>query len=185
MIAVALVACNAAGAEPNPPSGPRPVGWKPLPAISHAVRAAATADGVTVDAVDAWGEPARGCYSVSLDLHGGSADAPALADQILGSLPVGPAPIAGSPAPVPSGESRAPEPGALSELRRPSGPEGVLAFRFTRPPFRGRVRAWLGHGRITATACFFNQREPLACDAACTGVLDAAPAASDARGSAR
>jgi hypothetical protein len=61
----------------------------------------------------------------------------------------------------------------------------VLAFRFARPPFRGRVRARLGHGRITAIACFFNQREPTACDAACIGVLDTVPAEAEPVGSAR
>jgi hypothetical protein len=191
MIPIALVACNAAGAAPTPGSGPHPMGWKQLPAIARAVGAAATADGVTVDAVDAWGEPARGCYGVWLELRGGSAEAPALADQILGGLPVGTA------SRTRPGEPGAPRPAEtpeiveiveiveINDLRRPSGPDGVLAFQFARPPFRGRVRARLGHGRITATTCFFNQREPAACDAVCTGVLDAVAAQAEPVGSAR
>jgi hypothetical protein len=192
MTALALVACSTAAADPGPAAtggpaaagGPaatggaaatgHPAGWKPLPAIASAVRAAATADGVAVDATDAWGEPARGCYSVSIELHGAlhgaPADAPALADQVLASLP----------APITS-----PGGGELSELVRPSGPDGILAFRFASPPYRGRLRARLGRGRIAAVACFFNQREPLACDAACTGVLAAVADAPATAGGAR
>jgi len=164
-LAVAVAACSAAGAEPAPaarpaaaaaaPAGPaaHPAGWRQLPAIASAVAAAARADGVAVDATDAWGEPARGCYAVWLALRGGSAGAAALADQVLGS-------VAGL---------------APTEVVRPIGPDGTLAFGFARPPYRGRVRARVGAGRIAAVACFANQREPLTCDAACRGVLEAAP----------
>jgi hypothetical protein len=158
MTAVVLVACNTAGAEPG--ASPRrdanspPPGWRQLPPVATAAGAAARAEGVTVDAVDAWGEPALGCYAVWLALHGGTAGAPALADQVLGSFP---------------GAS-------ISALTRPAGPEGELAFAFARPPYRGRVRARLGGGRIEAVACAGNQREPAACDDACTGVLERGPA---------
>jgi hypothetical protein len=124
-----------------------------LPAIAAAVTAAAASDGVTVDAASAWGEPAGGCYAVWLALHGPAAGAPELADQVLaGMTELAPADIA-----------------------RPSGPDGALAFSFARPPYRGRVRAQLGGGRISAVACFGNQREPRACDAACTYVLQGVP----------
>jgi hypothetical protein len=165
MTAVVLVACNAAGAEPGAAArrdpGAPPAGWKQLPAIATAVGAAARADGVTIDATDAWGEPALGCYAVWLALHGGTAGAPALADQVLGSFPGG----------------------AISELTRPTDPDGVLAFTFARPPYRGRVRAQLGGGRVAAIACFGNHREPVACEAACTRVLDRGPAAAPRSGS--
>ncbi|HMG23886.1 MAG TPA: hypothetical protein VK607_21275 [Kofleriaceae bacterium] len=167
-LAVAVAACSAAGAEPAPAAGPpaaavapagpaataaHPAGWRQLPAVASAVAAAARTDGVAVDATDAWGEPARGCYAVWLALRGGSAGAAALADQVLGS-------VAGlSP----------------TEVVRPIGPDGTLAFGFARPPYRGRVRAKVGAGRISAVACFANQREPVACDAACRGVLEGAP----------
>jgi len=173
MMAIAAVACSTARAEPAgssaasaPPAGfaqPRPVGWKQLPAIASAVTAAARADGVTIDAVDAWGEPARGCYAVWLELHGATAAAPALADDALASLQ-----RAGS------GERAAGAPAAplaIDELVKPTTAEGVLAFRFTRPPFRGRVRAQLGRGRVAAIACFGNQREPVDCEARCTRVI--------------
>ena len=175
MTAAVLVACGTAGAEPGDPgtpasqgAGARPPGWKPLPSIATAAGDAARADGVAIDRVDAWGEPAVGCYAVWLTLHGGAAGAPALAEQVLGSFNA-----AGG-----SGQGI-----SLGELARPSGPEGVLAFAFTRPPYHGRVRAHLGNGRIAATACFGNQREPLACDRACARVLDGG--SQEAPGTAR
>lgn len=177
MTAVALVACSAAGADPAGSSherGARPAGWKQLPAIAAAVEAGARGDGVVVDAVDAWGEPAVGCYAVWLALHGGTSDSRVLADQIL----VGLARVGQRPPEIAGGARPAQAPPAaiaVGELTMPSAPEGVLAFAFTRAPYRGRVRAQLGHGRIAATACFANQREPGACDAPCASVLRGAP----------
>jgi hypothetical protein len=156
---LAIVACSPAGAEPvaaepvaaEPASRVHPAGWRQLPAIRAAVSAAAKADGITVDAADAWGEPRMGCYAVWLDVHGDAADAAALADQVLGSAAVL------SP----------------SDVAKPSGPDGMLGFSFASPPYRGRVRAQLGAGRISAVACFGNQREPVTCDTACNRVLRA------------
>jgi hypothetical protein len=168
MTAIALVACSTAGADPAASAADRaarPAGWKQLPAIANAASAAARADGVVIDSADAWGEPAIGCYAVWLDLHGvrgrdgeNVGDAAALADQILDGL-----------ARTGAGEI------AVRDVVRPAGPEGVLAFAFARSPYRGRVRARLGGGRIDAVACFANQREPGACDAACTRVLQGVP----------
>ena len=176
MTLLALAGCSAAEATPNPqanaPAGAvaYPAGWKPLPAIAGAVAKAAAADGVAIDRVEAWGDPAVGCYSVSLALHGGTAAAPVLADQVLESF---------------QRVSR-PRGGSLDGIELPRQADGVLAFRFTAAPYRGGVRARLGNGRIAAIACFANQRAPLACEAACTGVLARlpGPAASAAAGGA-
>jgi hypothetical protein len=176
MTVLALVACSAAGAEPAAPVAAgapvavpaagapvavapavHPAGWKQLPAIATAVAGAARADGVVIDGADAWGEPAVGCYAVWLALHGGKAEATLLVRQVLDGLAARSVAI------------------AISELATPSGPEGVLAFAFARAPYRGRVRAQLSAGRIAMTACFANQREPAACDAACTRVLQGGP----------
>jgi hypothetical protein len=236
--AVALVACSAAGADPaGAPSRERvrPESWKQLPSIAGAVGAAAKAEGVTIDAVDAWGDPANGCYAVWLALRGKSGDAPALADQVLAGLARAAAPRratappAGSkPAPAERGtrsqaasapagrvtsqatspstergtsqaapaergvRSQATSPStergarsqagsasasalAISELVKPAGRDGVLSFAFASAPYRGRLRAQLGGGRIDAAACFGNQRAPLACDAACALVLEGTP----------
>jgi hypothetical protein len=177
--AVALVACSAAGADPAAPPGrnAHPEGWKQLPAIATAVGAAANADGIMIDAVDAWGEPAHGCYVVWLDLHGRTGDAPALADQIVAGVSRAGAPRDAAPARPPRPrEAAAGWPGeiAISELVKPTEPAGVLAFAFTSLPYRGRVRAQLGKGHIAAVACFGNEREPLACNATCTQVLEGA-----------
>jgi len=199
--AIALAACNAAGADPNAAASPRaarPEGWKQLPAMASAVGAAAKADGVTIDSVDAWGEPANGCYAVWLALHGASGDAPTLADQVLAGISRAGGPRGGAPqarskdtgSAAPAAQSKETGPAALaarskesavsgelviSELVKPAGREGVLAFAFANAPFRGRVRARLGGGRIAAVACFGNERAPLACDATCGRVLEESP----------
>lgn len=176
MTAVALVACSAAGADPAASAGggaARPPGWKQQPSMATAVSAAARANGVVIDAVDAWGDPAAGCHAIWLALHGGAGDAPALAEQVLEGLrSTVQSALPGGPAAAKAGA----RPGiSISEVAKPTGPTGVLALGFARPPYRGRVRAQLGGGRITAIACFANQREPVACEAACALVLRGVP----------
>lgn len=201
MTAVALVACSAADAEPAPrrepvepatvrrdPAAPaiarrdpvvHPAGWKQLPGIVTAVGAAARGEGgapgrgegVEIDEVDAWGEPAIGCYAVWLALHGREGDAAVLARQVLDGL----ARVGARPGDARARGARAEPPIAITEIAMPAGPQGVLAFAFARPPYRGRVRAQLGAGRIALTACFANQREPGACDAPCASVLQGVP----------
>jgi hypothetical protein len=179
--AVAIVACSAAGADPAaPPSRvAHPEGWKQLPAVATAMATAAKAEGVTVDAADAWGEPAHGCYAVWLELHGGTSDAPALADQVLAGIArAGPSRDGAAPTRVArSGDATAGwrEEIAIREVVKPTDRSGVLAFAFTSAPYHGRVRARLGKGRIAAVACFANEREPLACDATCAQLLEVAP----------
>jgi hypothetical protein len=212
MTTVVLVACSAAGADPGAPASrapSAPAGWRPLPPIAAAVAAAAVADGVVIDAADAWGEPAIGCYAVRLALHGSTASAAALADQVLdglrpaatlrppaspGAAPSAPGTAPSAPGTAPSAPGTAPSaPGTatgsanraagaaraeeltFSELVTPSSTSDVLTFAFARPPYRGRVRAQLGAGRLTALACFGNQREPATCEPACTRLLEAGP----------
>lgn len=161
---VALVACNAAGADPAPPpSAPpgalpgSPASWKALPTIAKAVASATAADGVTVDAADAWGDPAAGCFALRLAVHGGAATTDALVDQVVAGLTAQAGKL------------------TFTELVKPAANGDVLAFAFARPPYRGRVRARLASGKITAMACFGNQREPATCDATCTHMLQGAP----------
>jgi hypothetical protein len=209
MTAVALVACSSAGADPGTPvslgADAAPAGWKQLPAIATAVDAAARAEGIAVDAADAFGQPALGCYAVRIALRGpDGADgaAPALADQVLAGFSVGsptaaagPSTTAASSSTTAAGSSTTARPSktaagkaggsagaaptlSISDVVKPSDADGVLAFAFARPPYHGRVRAQLGHGRIAAVACFANEREPLACDAPCTQVLQRVPTGS-------
>ena len=85
MIALgALVACGSATAQPDPavPVTP-PAGWQRLPAAATAAKTAAGAPGITIEQVDAWGEPTTGCYALWFALRGGSGGADALAKEIV------------------------------------------------------------------------------------------------------
>ncbi|HEU0036597.1 MAG TPA: hypothetical protein VFQ53_38555 [Kofleriaceae bacterium] len=160
---VAIAACSTADAQaPEPaakPSGVHvPATWKPAPAIVEATRMAAGGTGITVDGIEAWGEPAMGCYALWLSLRGAGGGGDVLADQIVKSLEA--------------------EQLALRDVVKPTAAEGVLALRFERKgtsPYTGRLRARLAEGSITALACFANPREPAACETACTAVLGAIP----------
>ena len=159
---VALAACSASDAAPGsaaPPPGVNPpfalpagtiatvpTGWLPEPAL--ATTAAAQLPGATAQA---WGEPAMGCYAAALTFSGGGAPATlgkALLDDVRKVVAVR--------------EVVEPVAGATS---------GVLAFAFDKTPYRGRVRANLGGGSVSALACFWNDREPAACEAACTAMI--------------
>ena len=158
----ALSACGPAGAQPEPVGASTvnasgihpPAGWQALPSVAAAARTAAGAGGVTVDGVEAWGDPAMGCYAVWLALHGAGGGPEALAEQILAGL--------------------AAEKVTASEVVQP-GSEPVLVATLERAPYRGKLRARLGDGRISALACLANPREPLACAAACAPLLGAVP----------
>jgi hypothetical protein len=139
-----LVACSAAGADDRA----LPAGWKPLPSIATAARAAIKADGVVVDRADAAGDPASGCYAIWLDIHSGKAEPSALVDEILAGM---------------TGIT-------VHDVVKP-GADGVMSLGFERAPYRGRLRARLGAGTIAATACFANAREPAHCEATCAQVL--------------
>lgn len=163
LTAIAAVACQAANADPSPVAEPvhtpsvqgvaHPGTWRALPAVATATAGAVAGAGITVDLADAWGDPAMGCYAVWLALRGATDDPAALADQVIAGL-TGLAP---------------------SAIARPSPPDGTLGFAFARPPFRGQARVRLATGRISAVACFGNDREPADCAADCTGVLEHAP----------
>jgi hypothetical protein len=156
--AAALAACGRAGAAPDQASGlTPPAGWQVLPPIAAAARAALGA-GVQVDGADAWGEPAMGCYAVWLAFRA-AGGAEAIGQQV----------VAGFTAAKPGDKM------IVKSVAAPSGDEGVLTLAFERGDHRGRLRARLGGGRIAALACFANQREPLACEAACNTFLGDSP----------
>ena len=56
----------------------------------------------------------------------------------------------------------------------PKAPDaGVLMLSFARPPYRGKVRAPIAKtGAIAVLACFWNVREPVACEAACNQLIN-------------
>ena len=60
---------------------------------------------------------------------------------------------------------------AVRDVVEPSAAGGVLSFAFDKAPYSGRVRATLDGKMDTALACFWNDREPAACEAACTAMI--------------
>jgi hypothetical protein len=160
--------CGQAGAAPEQVSGiAAPAGWEALPQVAAAAKAALGAR-ATVDGAEAWGEPAMGCYAVWLALRAdGSAEA--VGKQVMAGFT---ALAAGGSESSGSG-SGAGEPLVVRDVAAPEGDEGVLALAFERGEHRGRLRARLGGGKLAALACFANQREPAACEPACTALLGA------------
>lgn len=157
---VTLAACGQAGAQPNATSGlTAPAGWIALPEIATAAFAAAKSDGSTVDGTEAWGDPARGCYGVWIALHGDGATA----EKVLAGLALQPITTTG--------------------IVKPESGDGLVALSFetTAAPgaasgtYRGRLRARIAAGKITALACFANEREPVACESSCTALLGGLP----------
>jgi hypothetical protein len=150
LVLVLLAACNQAGAQGSAVSSgiAAPAGWKALPDIAKAARDAAKAGGVAV-ASEAWGEPSRGCYAVWLHLSGNGASV----EQVLAGIST--------------------EKLDTKDIVKPADASGIVSMSFARPPYTGRVRARVESGTVTALACFANQREPLSCETACTGLLGA------------
>jgi hypothetical protein len=156
-VAVASAACRASEAGPGSGLVP-PSGWQPLPALATAATDAAQSGGTRIDAVEAWGETARGCYAAWIALQGGGGDPAAMADQLVTSLSAEPA-LAGI---------------VVRDVIAPAagGKSGVLALTFQRGVHRGKLRATLASdGKVEALACFWNQREPIACEQSCTTLL--------------
>ena len=160
LIAILLVACADAGAQPPPAVTIKPpAGWTAQPAIAAAAKDALGK--AKVDGIEAFGEPAMGCYSVWMTVHG-SGKATELAEQL----------VRGLTEPDKKKPKRKVD---IKDVVKPTAEEGVLALTFESAPYKGRLRARLGKGRITALACWSAQREPAACDAACTTILGALP----------
>jgi hypothetical protein len=139
------VACSRAGAQPPP--GPAVSGVTPPPGWTALPSLAAQ---VAMPGAEAWGDTARGCYAVWFRLQGTGASA----EAVLAGL--------------------AAEQITTSDLVKPDG-DGIVAATFAKGVYKGRLRARIADGAITALACFANQREPRSCEAPCTTVLGALP----------
>jgi len=103
-----------------------------------------------------------GCYGVWMTMRA-SGEATDVAEQLLRGLVV---------------DAKAKRSLAIKDVVKPTaaeGPQGIVSLRFESSPYRGRLRARVGKGRIVALACFASQREPAACETACTVVLGAMP----------
>lgn len=72
-----------------------------------------------------------------------------------------------------AGRSGGPGKLIVRDVVTPRGGAGVVTLAFEQGEHRGRLRARLDGDRIAALACFANQREPIACETACNGLLGA------------
>lgn len=148
MMMLAFAACGSAEAQPPAGAIKPPAGWQAMPAAVAAASSAAAADGVIVDGVEVWGDASLGCYALSIQLHGGSANADALGTQIIDGL-------------------------AAENIGATQEPGEGFTLAIERAPYKGRLRARLGDGRVDAIACVANQRDPAACEVACKTLLGA------------
>jgi hypothetical protein len=151
---IALSGCRSS--EAGPTSGlATPAGWRPMPDVAAVALNAAKTAKTTVNGAEAWAEPSRGCYAVWLALTSDEGAPEVLADLVVRSL-------TSSPSLVGMTVANVTKPAAGS-------PSGVLSLSFTRPPYQGLLRSQISrNGSYAALACFWNQREPAACQAACT-----------------
>jgi len=155
--AIAVIGCRASEAGPGSGLTP-PAGWHALPSLATAATDAARNAGIKVEGAEAWGEPARGCYAAWMGLAGGKAAPEALADQLVTSLSAEPS-LAG----ITVRDVVKPAAGAAA---------GTLSLGFTRAPYTGTLRAQLvKDGHVALLACFWNEREPVACETACTQLV--------------
>jgi hypothetical protein len=161
VVAVTVVTIGSLGAcrtsEAGPSSGlTAPAGWRLLPELAAAASDAAKQASVTVDGVEAWGEPSQGCYGAWLGLHADVSAASKLADAMLANISVD-------------------LPGVtISDVIKPvaTADAGVLSLAFVRPPYQGRLRSQIaGTGALGVLVCFWNPREPIACEAACAQLI--------------
>ncbi len=153
---VAFTACRASEAGPTSGLTP-PAGWSALPALATAAADAAKKANVTVDDVEAWGEPARGCYAAWIAIRGAGGTPSEIAEPMLASLATELPGLTTSDVIKPD----------------PKAPDaGVLSLSFARPPYHGMVRAPIAKsGALAVVACFWNVREPVACEAACSQLI--------------
>jgi hypothetical protein len=153
----ALAACRSSEAGSNSGLTPPP-GWSALPSLATAASDAAKAGSIKVDAAEAFGDPARGCYAAWIAMHDGGGAPDAMAEQLVRGLSVDPN-VWG----ILVRDVKMPAPGAA---------RGVLSLGFERGIYRGMLRANLANdGAIAALACFWNLREPAACEQACKGLV--------------
>jgi hypothetical protein len=141
LIALALAACSASDAAP----APVPLATVPAGWVPLPAMALAARAAIAGSSTDAWGEPAKGCYAATL-VFGERGTVAALLAEVKQAV-------------------------SLRDVVEPSAAGGVLSFGFDKAPYKGRVRATLDGKTVTALACFWNDREPAACETACTAML--------------
>jgi hypothetical protein len=142
-----LAACGDVHAEPIGAHA-LPAGWQELPDFARTARDALA--GVTIDRLDVWGSPARGCFAAHAGLRGAAREASTVQDEVLGSL---------------RGEPRLAGLLVHDIIIRP---DGGISLAFEHAQYRGTLRVAPGHdGAGDAFVCFANDREPAGCEVAC------------------
>ena len=163
LIALLALAASCRTSEAETGSGiTPPAGWQALPTLAKAASDAAKDAKIAIDRVEAWGETSRGCYAASFALRGSGGAPDVMAEQLVTSLSADPA-VFGI---------------LIRDVQKPpaGAKTGVLTLAFERGLYRGTLRASLASdGNIAALACFWNQREPAACEQACTTLLGSLP----------
>jgi hypothetical protein len=144
MMVVALAACSRAEAVPPPAIQP-PAGWQPLAELATAASEAAKGDGVPVEAAAAWGDTAMGCYALALTVRGDSSPA-AISKELAAGF-------------------------VATKIGDVAAGSDSVALTFERGAYRGKLHAQIRDSAIEAVACFWNEREPDACAAACAGMM--------------
>ena len=145
-------------AAPAGPPVPRlavPASWQPQPALVTAAQAAADAEGGRRPrTVAAWGDPVLGCFATALALELGAGDVPTVLPELQAALAAG----------------------ATVEGWTEDG--GQVTAAFARPGWQGTLRALVTtrtSSRATVVACFYNDRAPTRCQAACGALLASLP----------
>ncbi|MFT3694556.1 MAG: hypothetical protein QM831_15515 [Kofleriaceae bacterium] len=125
-----------------------PAKWPHDPDLAKAA-AGSIGEGVTVTASDAWSEPSRGCYAVSLGLKGAAGPIDVAAQQLVDEI--------------------AKLGAKTKDVQKPvAGDRGTLALGFDKGAYHGKLKADLMKtGEVTAIACVWSEREPKVCEAGC------------------
>lgn len=151
--AIAAIGCRTSEADPGSGLSP-PAGWQALPQLAAAATDAAKADGVTIEGSEAWADQARGCYAAWVAWRGAKGAPEKLADALVLAV----------------SSEKSLEGIAVRDIAKPTpgANVGVVSLGFERGEYRGTFRAQLTReGQVAALACFWNQREPAACEAGC------------------
>lgn len=129
-----------------------PAKWARDPELAKAA-AASVGEGIAVTASDAWSEPSRGCYAVSLSLKGAAGPIDVAAQQLVDEI----AKLGAKP----------------RDVQKPvAGERGTLALGFDKAPYHGKLKAELMKtGEVSALACVWSEREPKVCETGCAELL--------------
>jgi hypothetical protein len=134
-----------------------PPGWRPQPPLAEAgMTAASRGAGGRAIAVEAWGDPGLGCFVTLVAVTGTRGEKVAtIAAELETTLAAG---------------------FQVADWSVIDGQVAELSGRIVGTDRRGAVRGHVvvspaGVPRAVVAACFYNEREPVRCDAACTALL--------------